>query len=104
MVYSRLLPVVVVVSKRAHVWEFPQLFSLASVLKIIFNPSSSTEKAWTGSLSVRSVVASTFLQDLSGHRLEIHSAGGDRSWNKSGAALQGCQDMCKRSQCSAVFY
>lgn len=102
MVYSRLLPVVVVVSKRAHVWEFPQLFSLASVLKIIFNPSSSTEKAWTG--SVRSVVASAFLQDLSGHRLEIHSAGGDRSWNKSGAALQGCQDMCKRSQCSAVFY
>lgn len=74
MVYLRLASGGVV-SKRAHVWEFPQLFSLASVPKIIFNPSSSTEAAWTG--SVCSAVASTFLQNLSGRRLEIHSAPGD---------------------------
>lgn len=75
LVYSRLLPGVVVVSKRAHVWEFPLLFSLASVLKIIFNPSGAKE-AGTG--SVCSVGASTLLQDLPGHRVEIHSAPGDR--------------------------
>lgn len=49
------------------------LSSFVPVLKIIFNPSSSTGEAWTGS-----GVASTSLQDLSGHRLEIDSAAGDR--------------------------
>ena len=91
MVGLRLLPVVVV-SKRACVWEFPWLLSLASVLKIRLNPSSSTEKPWTG--SVHSGVASTFLQDRPvqlGARLDISLAGGTWSWSKSDAAVQGCE-------------
>lgn len=71
----------------------------APVLKIRLNPSSSTEKPWTG--SVHSVVASTFLQDPPvqlGTRLEISSAGGTWSWSKSDTAVQACKYMhgCKR--------
>lgn len=83
-----------VVPKQAHVWELPQLLSLAPVLKMRPNPSSSIEKPWTG--SVHGIVASTFLQDPPvqlGTRLEISSAGGTWSWSKNDAALQGCKCM-----------